>query len=153
MDKKGKIYKLYCEDGHYYFGSTADKYLCKRLYNHKSDSNRPIYKDNKVYSHINSIGWDKVSIILVEEFDYTTRDDMRRRENAYIVAALDDTLCLNHNRSMVTTEERLQKARDYKAKVKAVKDEVIKCECGMEHTRGRTEQHRKSMRHKTLLGL
>jgi hypothetical protein len=153
MEGKGKIYKLYCSDGYYYYGSTHNKYLSQRYHKHKTDSVLPSYKDNKVYSHINKLGWSNVSIILVEEFDYTTRDEMRRRENAYIVAALDDALCLNHNRAYVTDEERLLKSKEYKATKRAPNKEMITCECGIEHTRGRTEQHRKSLKHRMALGL
>jgi hypothetical protein len=148
--RKAKIYKLYCDDGCYYYGSTIER-LCKRMSNHKRDSQREDMKNNKVYSHILSIGWDRVKIILIEEFEYETRDDIRSKENKYIVDSLNDELCLNNNRSKITDEERLQKVKEYREAKAKVKNSLIKCECGMEHTIGRTQQHQNSVLHKTLL--
>jgi len=147
MDKKGKIYKLYCDDGHYYYGSTIHKYLSARLSIHREDSKNK-YLNSKVYKHINSIGWDRVKIILVEEFDYTTRDDMKRRENKYIVESLSDPLCLNHNRAIITDEERLEKVRQRNRSIRENNKKIVVCECGMEHTFGRTQQHLNSVNHR-----
>ena len=58
----GKIYKLLCDDDHYYYGSTITT-LINRFYNHKSSSK---LMTSKLYKHINNIGWDKVKILLVE---------------------------------------------------------------------------------------
>jgi hypothetical protein len=151
MDKKGKIYKLYCDDGSYYYGSTTDKYLSKRFHSHKADSNKDAYKNNKVYSHIHSIGWDCVKCILVEEFDYTTREDMKRRENKYIVEGLPDPLCLNHNRAIISDSERLEKINERNKKLSEPLKVIVKCECGIEHTAGRSEQHKKSLKHRSLM--
>lgn len=151
MVKKGKIYKLYCDDGHYYYGSTLDKYLCKRLAGHRCQCDDPRNISTKLYIHIRQIGWDRVKIVLVEEFEYTTREDMRKRENEYIVKSLSDELCLNHNRSFTTPEEKLQLSKEYKQKVREVNKEIVKCECGLEITKGRYNQHIKSVKHTLLM--
>lgn len=151
MEKKGKIYKLYCDDGHYYYGSSSDKYLCKRLAGHKSEANKPNGVYRKVYTHINKIGWDRVKIVLVEEFEYTTREDMRKRENEYITKSLTDELCLNHNRSIVSEEERLQLSKEYKQKKREANKEIVKCDCGLEVSKGRYNQHINSVKHKLLM--
>lgn len=143
-----KIYKLYCDDGHFYFGSTKRKYLACRLSGHKMDSKKEKYKNNKSYSHINMIGWDRVKIILVEEFEYTSRDDLRRRENVYIVNELKNPLCLNHNRSLVTDQERLEMWNERRKKIQRSLNLIMTCECGIEHTVGRTKQHNNSLKHR-----
>ena len=151
MEKKGKIYKLYCDDGYFYYGSSADKYLCKRLAGHRCDSRDPRYISSKLYTHINQIGWDRVKMILVEEFEYTTREEMRKRENEYIVKSLTDELCLNHNRTIVSTEEKLQLSKEYNRKKREVNHEKVKCECGLEITKGRYNQHKNSVKHTLLM--
>jgi predicted GIY-YIG superfamily endonuclease len=59
--KYGQIYKLQCTDGHFYIGSTT-KSLAKRLRWHKDASLRGT---NRLYTHINSIGWDNVHMSLM----------------------------------------------------------------------------------------
>ena len=156
MDANGskfKVYKLYCDDGHYYYGTTTQHYLSSRMSSHRCDSILDKYKSNKLYSHIHSIGWDRVKIILVDEFPYVSKEDQRRKENEYIVNALDDPLCLNHNRSYVTPEETRDGVRKRQQRVKDERNETIQCECGLEHTKGRTEQHKSSVRHLSRMSL
>ena len=143
-----KIYKLLCDDNHYYYGSTVSKYLSSRFCCHRNDSDREEFKNNKLHSHIRSIGWDRVKIILVAEFPFVSHDDRRRKENEYIVAALNDPLCLNHNRAYITDEERKKKSFDNNTKLKTERSQMVLCECGLEHTKGRTEQHKSSLKHR-----
>jgi len=149
--RRAKIYKLYCDDGHYYFGSTIAHYLCKRIAGHKSDGQKESFKHNKLHSHINRIGWDRVKIILVEEIDYTTKDDLRRKENEYIVKALADPLCLNHNRAIVTEEERHVQWRKGKDKLITERAVLETCECGMVVTHGRMAKHKTTAKHREAL--
>ncbi len=146
-----KVYKLYCDDGHFYYGSTVQKYLSARYHSHKTDSKEECMKNNKVYSHINKIGWDRVKIILVEEFIFTSREDMRRRENIHIVKDLNNPLCLNHNRSFVTDSQRLEKIYERKRKLSELSKVVVKCECGLETTNGRKDQHTNSFKHRSRM--
>ena len=73
---------------------------------------------------------------------------MKRKENEYIVRDLANPLCLNHNRAIVTDSERLAKIYERNASLKIARNEIVKCVCGIEHTVGRTEQHKKSLRHR-----
>jgi predicted GIY-YIG superfamily endonuclease len=95
---------LQCDDGYYYYGSTIND-LRFRLHNHKCIStgnmNRPLYK------HINN-EWDKVKIILVEEFECLNRLELLRKENEYIRKVIDDKYCLNITRPTITNEERIE---------------------------------------------
>jgi len=96
----GKIYKLECDDGYYYYGSTKGA-LDTRFALHKKDAGS---KNSPVYKHINTIGWDKVQIILVEDVG----EGMKSKEDEYIRSHISDPLCLNSN-IVVATEDDVKK--------------------------------------------
>ena len=93
----GKIYRLECVDGHYYYGSTRGS-LETRFIFHKKDSKT---KHSPVYAHINMIGWDSVNIVLVEEVG----DGLKKREDEYIRSHIADPLCLNVNIVIATNDD------------------------------------------------
>lgn len=88
----GQIYKLVCKDGHYYIGSTTQK-LNHRFNNHKTLSKKEVAR---VYDHINTIGWDKVHIELVENYSCNNKQELNKREQYYINQSNDNLLCLNN---------------------------------------------------------
>lgn len=112
--EKSKIYKLQCDDGYYYFGSTRND-LNKRLYDHKRASLKHIYR---VYQHINTIGWERVSVVLVEEYSCSSRKDLLQKESEYISANIYDTFCLNTILAYVNEDQRLQNKRKLHCKYK-----------------------------------
>ena len=114
----GQVYKLLCEDGHYYIGSTITE-LKYRLYHHKKHS--LLYPDRKVYNHILTCGWDTVNIGCVEIVKSNSKNALRKRENEYIKESLSDPLCLNINRAHLTKRELLQQQQEY---IDANKDKV-----------------------------
>lgn len=78
----GKVYKLCTStDDEFYIGSTCIP-LDTRLHNHKQCSKK--YHTRKVYQHFNSVGWDKVSIVLVESFPCECRAELEKRERFYV---------------------------------------------------------------------
>lgn len=89
----GKIYRLLCEDSHYYIGSTIQP-LNYRFNNHKKLSEEGV---NKVYEYINDIGWDNVTIELIEEYPCHTKRELNIREKYHISQAKNDKMCLNFN--------------------------------------------------------
>lgn len=112
--ERSKIYKLICNDGHYYYGSTiAD--LRSRLWGHK-DSSKTM--TSRVYNHINSIGWDNVRIELVEEFSCENRTQIRIKENTYINGSKNDPLCLNTIPAFASDDEKHQRSVEYYEKNK-----------------------------------
>ena len=106
----GQVYKLVCDDGHYYIGSTVSE-LKYRLYYHKSHS--LIHPDRKVYKHIISCGWNTVNIECIEDISCNSRSELYQFENEYITNALSDPLCLNTNKAHLTKEELLQQQKEY----------------------------------------
>jgi hypothetical protein len=94
----GRVYKLQCDDGYYYIGSTI-QVLKNRLCNHKTKSK--LCPDRKIYQHINN-DWAKVSIVLVEEVE---RELLVECEDKHIRASLEDSLCLNSRLAIRTPEQ------------------------------------------------
>jgi predicted GIY-YIG superfamily endonuclease len=95
----GKLYRLVCDDGHFYIGSTTTT-LCKRLHEHKKASRHQKKVSSRVYKHINTVGWDNVRIVLIEEVQCANKNELCREENKYIEKELQNPLCLNTNRSV-----------------------------------------------------
>jgi hypothetical protein len=116
---EGKIYRLLCSDGHFYYGSTIQK-LNYRFNSHKTSSKKD--SEQNVYKYINNIGWDKVKIELVEEFPCSCKKELNEREDYFIKKEKDNELCLNINRAHVSKEERKDLVKKY---YEEHKDEII----------------------------
>ena len=109
MYSSGKIYKLQHEDGHFYIGSTCAE-LRTRLQGHKKKSKeRP---NQEVYKHINN-EWDAVRMILIEEYPCESKQQLLKREDEYIQKELNNPLCLNSCRVILTAEETIAYNREY----------------------------------------
>ena len=113
----GKVYKLIdTVNGHYYFGSTCQS-LAKRLYLHKQLAKRK--PETKVYKYFNSVGWDNVKIILVDDqTPFENKDQLNRAENEHIEANFDNPKCLNSNKAWtgIDTRDRRHYDKEYKGK-------------------------------------
>ena len=107
--ENSKIYKLQHDDGHFYIGSTINE-LRKRLSQHKGQ-NRP---NQRVYAHIAS-EWDKVRIVLIEEFSCENKQELLRKEDEYIQKELDNPLCLNTLHAVLNVEKQREHKREYRA--------------------------------------
>jgi hypothetical protein len=116
-----KIYKLICNDGHYYYGSTITE-LRRRLWNHKKSSET---MTSKVYNHINSIGWNNVKIELVELYSCNNREELRIKENLFILESKDDKLCLNTLNAHTPIEEKKRMEKERQTKNKIHRSEVV----------------------------
>ena len=108
--ENGKIYKLQCSDGNYYFGSTI-RALTTRLSSHKYASKNT--ETNDTYNHIKTIGWDNVTINLVEIFPCETKQQLLQREMWFIGEHKNDILCLNARNPVAdNTPEANQQHKD-----------------------------------------
>jgi predicted GIY-YIG superfamily endonuclease len=101
--KNGQIYKLQCNCGHFYYGSTCLS-LDKRLSSHKNQSD--FHEDRKVYKHILNCGWDNVEIVLVENFPCENKLELIIKEDEYIRKYRNDPKCLNVRVGFRTEEEQ-----------------------------------------------
>jgi group I intron endonuclease len=104
---EGKVYKIVCEDGKYYIGSTI-RTLKARLTAHKHASTKT--QTNNAYNHIKTIGWDNVTIELIELFPCEDRTQLLARETFFITKYKQDPLCLNTRNPLTdnTTPEAKQ---------------------------------------------
>jgi hypothetical protein len=102
----GRIYKLECNDGYYYIGSTIQT-LEKRIALHKFYSK---IRTTKVYNYINKINWDNVKIVLIKEVEVFSLKELHIEENIYI--NLNNILCLNERLAYISDEDK----KEYKKK-------------------------------------
>ena len=141
--KNGKIYRIVCEEtGLQYIGSTCST-LVKRLSGHKRNK-RCACKD-----FINP------KIFLIEDYPCDRKDQLLMRERYH----MENTECVNLVRPIITKEdkqeyhkvyyksnmERYEKNKDYL-------NEKITCECGSIVCRRYISIHKRSKKHKRLLG-
>lgn len=106
--QNGKIYRLICDDGHYYIGSTINT-LEYRLKGHKYMHE----STQKVYKYINSIGWEYVKIELIENYPCANREELLIKEDFYICMVYDDPLNLNTQRAFMSVDEKKEYNRKY----------------------------------------
>jgi predicted GIY-YIG superfamily endonuclease len=97
----GRIYKLQCSDGKFYIGFTT-KTLKQRLAAHKYKSNEAREQTRRLYKHILNIGWDNVTMELLQEVEYDDKKEIMGLENQFIENAFADGNCLNSGRSCIT---------------------------------------------------
>lgn len=106
---KGFVYRLDCQNGYYYIGSTTQT-LSQRLKTHKwcsSSSSSPLYK------YIATTGWDSVEINSIEEVECETKQELKQIESKYIQFHRNTPLCLNRNLAILTKEDKQKKDREY----------------------------------------
>lgn len=78
----GQIYRLVSNvDEKEYVGSTCSP-LPKRFYSHKTAARRHL--NQRVYAHFNTVGWENVQIILIENYPCDTKRELERRERRHI---------------------------------------------------------------------
>ena len=100
---EGKIYRLQGDDGSFYIGSCFIS-LTRRLSMHKYDCNRS--PTRKISIHFNTIGWDKINIILIKEINCDTKEQLRILEQEEIDKHKQNPQCLNSYNSFGQDKER-----------------------------------------------
>lgn len=153
--KKGKIYKI-CDanDTKRYIGSTCEKYLSNRFGGHRKSYKR--WKAGQVprvrsYDLFEEFGIENCKIVLIEEFDYVSRDHLKAREAEYITK----TDCVNKNIPNRTKVDWITEHPDYyknyyeQNKEKYLKTET--CECGGSFSFMTKNKHCKSKHHQRYL--
>ena len=95
MYSNGKLYRLVCDDGHYYIGSTTNK-LNYCLHGHKTNSKNET-KGCRLYEHILTIGWDKVKIELIELYPCKSKEELTKKMKSIYKDYKDDFMCLNNS--------------------------------------------------------
>lgn len=143
--KHGKIYRLVCEDGHYYYGSTTTS-LTKRFGCHKHAIQN--IKHGGQYFYFTLVPLNTISIELVEEYNCTSKKELLQKENEYIIAHKNDPFCLNTYQSFQSDEDKKQYDKIYHEKNKDRAKEYI--ETHREDATQRTKEYRKKHRDEIL---
>lgn len=155
--KNGKIYKITCETGKIYIGSTTQKYLASRFtcHKYKHSGRRCLTKD-----------FIKPKIELIESYPCETKQQLLWKEREWI----ENTDCVNKVVPIVTKEEKLSRFKEYnrdwyqknkekqnnydkvyyaknKEKINQRISKKITCECGSTISRGNLSHHIKSKKH------
>jgi hypothetical protein len=104
----GKIYKIEAingEDGDIYIGSTTKEYLSQRMTRHRNAYNFWLKGNNcsKITSYIlfEKFGMENCRIVLIENVNATSSDELRARETFYIKLLS----CVNKNIPMRSQKE------------------------------------------------
>ena len=123
----GKIYKIepICnhEEEEIYIGSTTKQYLSQRMDKHRY--NYKYWKEGKSGKTMSFVlfekyGVENCNIILMENVDVKSKDELTAREAEYI----KNNKCINKFLPYQTNEERKEKQRNYRLrKIKAVQKE------------------------------
>ena len=149
--KMGKIYKI-CDmnDTKRYIGSTIEPYLSNRMGGHRTAYKR--WKQGKnarirSYDIFEEFGIDNCQIVLIEEFDYVSRDHLRAKEAEYI-SRMD---CANKNIPTRTKEnwyeDHPQYNKNYYEQHKEAHLSIHKCQCGGKFSYFTKAKHQRSKRH------
>jgi hypothetical protein len=145
--ENSKTYRLVGDDGSFYIGSTCMP-LCKRFWHHKIRAKKN--PERKVYQHFNSIGWENVKIILIEQFICFSKEELLRKEQIEIDKYKNNEKCLNNNNAIGFDKKEYQ--RIYYQIHKEYMDEKHKqkniCEiCGGKYTHANKSIHLKTLKH------
>lgn len=109
----GRIYLLRCRDtSKFYIGSTIHN-LTYRLKKHRATSKEVDKMNSPLYTHFREIGWDKAEISLICETHVENRKQLLELEKTEILKHIESDLCLNHNRPLITREEKKQSDKEY----------------------------------------
>ena len=110
--QQGKIYKIVCNTtGLVYIGSTIEKYLSRRLVEHRHQYNQYLRGFRGIYiSSFKILAIDNYEILLVENYPCKSSDKLRMRERYYI----EKFECVNIiKRPHITIEDKHEKNKKY----------------------------------------
>jgi hypothetical protein len=84
----GKVYKITDKnETECFIGCTSEQYLSNRIGGFKTRYKKyknGEYRKEKVYELFDKYGPDNCKIILIENFEYTTKDELQARESHFI---------------------------------------------------------------------
>jgi hypothetical protein len=158
--QNGKIYKMVSNkagDDKIYIGSTCAT-LRLRKSNHKKKMK--IYPNRDVYKHFIEMGWENVSLILLEEYKCNNKLELEMRERKWIEELKPVLNYITPTRTKkeyyIDNKEMLaEKSKKYylENKVRLIANGKIKieCACGGKYTKNNPGQHFKSKKHMDYL--
>lgn len=141
-----KVYKIVNDiDTEIYIGATYNK-LCVRMGQHRSKArSKPL---RKIYQHMNTLGREHFSIILIENYPCANRDELRAREEYWrqeLNATLNTLVCKsnldNITRYKIYNDTHKQQRREWRVS-------RVECMCGKTFNKCGRSQHARSKYHK-----
>ena len=87
--------------------------LKNRLKHHRSKSKEQIALNTPLYVHFRELGWQNARIILLEEFEITSKKQLLERECEVIKQFLGLETCLNKIRPIITDNEKKERDSKY----------------------------------------
>ena len=140
--QNGMIYKLVnSADEQFYIGSTCLS-LAKRKSSHKKEATK--CPDQRVYKHLNDVGWANVDIILIEKFPCADKNELEKRQRHWI-ETLKPSLNKNIPTRLVICEHNRQRVACADCKPSLL--DTVQCECGRTIQIRGLRVHIKSSRH------
>jgi len=113
--QNGKIYKIVDNTtGNIYIGSTAEKYLSRRLQRHLANYKRYIDKKEKYLSSFEILKNNNFEILLLETFLCNNKYELEQKERYYI----ENNTCVNKNIPTRTIKEWWEVNKDKVNKIK-----------------------------------
>lgn len=118
---KARIYRINNDiDDEFYVGGTTQT-LSKRFGDHKlTATTKP---NRKIYNHMNSLGADHFRIVLIEQIEVESKEQLRKKEDEYIRLLKPK---LNMINSVLNIDELYQKNKVYKKVNKESIAKVVK---------------------------
>lgn len=160
--QNGKIYKIVSDKTDYiYIGSTAKKYLCQRLGNHKEDYKAWIKGKKNYCTSFEVLKYGDAKIILIESYPCNSKDELRARENYYQKEYKTNGFNLVNFRNAVVDWEMIKQnkkaykklySEKHKEKIRELRkiwgSRKIRCDiCDIEMCRASFSRHCKSPKH------
>lgn len=110
------LYKLIVGDK-WYIGSSIESIQARIGRHYRQGLETP---DRKLYKTVAEVGgWKNVKVEIITTFSFMTKEDLWKEEDKYM--KLDDPLCLNSNRAILTTEERINQKKEVSSRCKRTK--------------------------------
>ena len=82
--------------------------------------------ERAVYKYLNSLGCDTVEIVLIEEHDLNSKEQLKREEDKSIQQYINMDLCLNSFRAFQSPEEKKLFSKNWHQKDYAENKELYK---------------------------
>ena len=106
--ESGKVYKIQCVDGHFYYGSCITT-LERRSYTHRQRAKQE-NPTCALYKHIKDKEW---KIVLVKSVVCANRNELQKEEDTLIQSSRNDPLCLNTRSAVFNVDKDKERKKQW----------------------------------------
>lgn len=156
---KGKIYRIFSQEGNVeYIGSTT-RSLDKRFSDHKFGMLSFLKGAKKYCYSIEVLKFNDADIELIEDFPCNNCDELHAQEGIYIRQSIKEGLNIGQRIAGRTIKEWVKDNKEYlyvhrkeyreahKDEIKAKKGAKIQCECGIMSNSSHIARHKRTVKH------